>query len=103
MVFFLNGLHFFLVTFLFLTTRKTFSYFSNVLFTTVFQAQSPDFREYQKQVLANAKVMGEELVKRGYKVISGRHGYTRLVTQFVTMVTIVLGVTESGDGHFQGE
>ncbi|KAH3826053.1 serine hydroxymethyltransferase, mitochondrial-like [Dreissena polymorpha] len=39
--------------------------------TAMKQAQSPDFREYQKQVVANAKVMGEELVKKGYKVISG--------------------------------
>ncbi|XP_060591509.1 serine hydroxymethyltransferase, mitochondrial-like [Ruditapes philippinarum] len=35
------------------------------------QAQSPEFKEYQLQVLKNAHLLGEELVKRGYKVISG--------------------------------
>jgi len=35
------------------------------------QAQSPEFKAYQEQVLKNAKVMGEEFVKRGYNVISG--------------------------------
>ncbi|XP_064614014.1 serine hydroxymethyltransferase, mitochondrial-like [Liolophura sinensis] len=35
------------------------------------QAQSPDFKEYQSQVLKNAHAMSEALVKRGYKVVSG--------------------------------
>ncbi|MFZ6051917.1 serine hydroxymethyltransferase [Halocola ammonii] len=35
------------------------------------EALSPQFKVYQEQVIANAKVMAEEFVKRGYKVISG--------------------------------
>ncbi|WAR04358.1 GLYM-like protein [Mya arenaria] len=39
--------------------------------TAMLQAQSPEFKEYQLQVVANAKLMAEELVKKGYHVISG--------------------------------
>jgi glycine hydroxymethyltransferase len=35
------------------------------------EALSDEFKDYQKQVMKNAKVMGEEFIKRGYKVISG--------------------------------
>ena len=35
------------------------------------EALSPQFKVYQEQVIANAKVMAEEFVSRGYKVISG--------------------------------
>lgn len=35
------------------------------------EALSPEFKEYQKQVMKNAQVMADEFVKRGYKVISG--------------------------------
>lgn len=35
------------------------------------QAMSPDFVVYQKQVLANARAMAEELEKRGYALVSG--------------------------------
>jgi glycine hydroxymethyltransferase len=35
------------------------------------EALNPEFAEYGRQVMANAKVMAEEFVKRGYKVISG--------------------------------
>ena len=35
------------------------------------EALQPEFVDYQKQVIKNAKVMAEELVKRGYKIISG--------------------------------
>lgn len=35
------------------------------------EALKPEFKEYQQQVMANAKVMAEEFVKAGYKVISG--------------------------------
>lgn len=35
------------------------------------EALSPEFSKYGKQVMTNAKVMADELVKRGYKVISG--------------------------------
>jgi glycine hydroxymethyltransferase len=35
------------------------------------EALEPKFIEYQKQVIANAKVMAAEFVKLGYKIISG--------------------------------
>jgi glycine hydroxymethyltransferase len=35
------------------------------------EALQPDFVEYQKQVVINAKKLGEELVKRGFEIISG--------------------------------
>lgn len=34
------------------------------------EALQPEFKEYQAQVVKNAKVLGEELVKRGYKLVS---------------------------------
>ena len=36
------------------------------------EAMEPAFREYQKQVLQNARAMAEVMMSRGYKVISGR-------------------------------
>ena len=36
-----------------------------------FEAQQPEFVSYQKQVLANAKAMCDEFLKRGYKIVSG--------------------------------
>ena len=35
------------------------------------EALSPDFKEYAKQVVANAKAMCDEFVKMGYDVITG--------------------------------
>lgn len=35
-----------------------------------YEAQQPEYVQYQKQVMANAKAMCEEFIKRGYKVIS---------------------------------
>jgi glycine hydroxymethyltransferase len=35
------------------------------------EAQEPEFITYQKQVIANAKVMADVVIKRGYKVVSG--------------------------------
>ena len=35
------------------------------------EALQPDFVDYQKQVLANARAMAGALMKRGYKVVSG--------------------------------
>ena len=32
---------------------------------------SPEWKDYAKQVKANAKILGEELVKRGYDLVSG--------------------------------
>ncbi|ACM24040.1 MULTISPECIES: serine hydroxymethyltransferase [Thermotoga] len=35
------------------------------------EAMSEEFREYQKQVVKNAKKMAEEMKKRGYRIVSG--------------------------------
>lgn len=35
------------------------------------EALSEEFKEYQKQVIKNAKIMGETLVGRGFKLVSG--------------------------------
>jgi glycine hydroxymethyltransferase len=35
------------------------------------EAQQPEFRGYQRQVLANARAMAATLVERGYRVVSG--------------------------------
>lgn len=35
------------------------------------EASSPEFREYQKQVIANAKIMSQEFINNGFHVISG--------------------------------
>lgn len=35
------------------------------------QACLPEFREYQNQILRNAKAMAEALVERGYTLVSG--------------------------------
>lgn len=35
------------------------------------EALRPEFKEYAKQVIANAKLLAEEFMKRGYRVISG--------------------------------
>jgi glycine hydroxymethyltransferase len=36
------------------------------------EAMEPAFREYQQQVLRNARTMVEVMIQRGYKVVSGR-------------------------------
>lgn len=36
-----------------------------------FEASQPEYVEYQKQVIANAKAMSDEFVSKGYKVVSG--------------------------------
>jgi len=35
------------------------------------EAMSPDFKEYQKQVITNAKVLAEELMRLGFRLVSG--------------------------------
>lgn len=36
------------------------------------QAKSPEFKEYQLQVIKNAKVMAKVLMDKGYNVVSGK-------------------------------
>jgi glycine hydroxymethyltransferase len=35
------------------------------------EASTKEFKEYSRQVIKNAKVLSEELMKRGYKIVSG--------------------------------
>lgn len=35
------------------------------------EALTPDFGDYQKRIVANAKKLAEELMKRGFKIVSG--------------------------------
>lgn len=35
------------------------------------EAMAPGFKEYQTQIIANAKTLAEELVKRGFELVSG--------------------------------
>lgn len=35
------------------------------------EALQPEFKVYQQQIVANAKVMARELINRGYKIVSG--------------------------------
>jgi len=35
------------------------------------EAMSPEFKKYQNQVLKNSKAMGEQLIKLGYKLVTG--------------------------------
>src|SRR5271165_5010827 len=35
------------------------------------EAMEPDFREYQKQIVANAKALAAGLTKRGFRIVSG--------------------------------
>lgn len=35
------------------------------------QVDTPEFKAYAQQVLRNSKAMCDELVKRGYKIVSG--------------------------------
>ena len=36
-----------------------------------YEALQPEFKEYQKQVMANAQAMAEAFASRGYKIVSG--------------------------------
>ena len=42
------------------------------------EALEPSFNEYQSQVVKNAKVLAEELVGRGFRLVSGAVSYTHL-------------------------
>lgn len=35
------------------------------------EASTPEFKEYQKQIVRNARALGEELGKRGYRLVTG--------------------------------
>ncbi|KPM05555.1 serine hydroxymethyltransferase, cytosolic-like protein [Sarcoptes scabiei] len=39
--------------------------------TALLQAMSPEFKEYQDQVVRNASKLSDELIKKGYKIVTG--------------------------------
>ncbi len=48
------------------------------------EAMRPEFRDYQRQVLANAKAMAETFLERGYKVVSGGTDDHLFLVDFIT-------------------
>jgi len=55
------------------------------------EALQPEFKEYQTQVRDNARVMAEEFVKRGYKVISGGTDNHSMLIDLRTKVPEITG------------
>ena len=39
------------------------------------QSITPEFKSYQQQVLANAKVMAKEMMDRGHTIVSGKEKF----------------------------
>lgn len=37
------------------------------------QALTPEFKAYQRQVLANCKALASTLMNKGYKIVTGEH------------------------------
>jgi len=55
------------------------------------EALQPEFKTYQTQVRDNARVMAEEFVKRGYKVISGGTDNHSMLIDLRTKVPEITG------------
>jgi glycine hydroxymethyltransferase len=55
------------------------------------EALQPEYKEYQKQVRKNAKVMAESFVKHGYKVVSGGTDNHSMLIDLRTKVADVTG------------
>ncbi len=55
------------------------------------EALEPSFKDYQKQVQNNARVMAEEFVNRGYKVISGGTDNHSMLIDLRTKVPEITG------------
>jgi glycine hydroxymethyltransferase len=55
------------------------------------EALQPEYKEYQKQVVKNAKVMAECFVKHGYKVVSGGTDNHSMLIDLRTKVADVTG------------
>lgn len=55
------------------------------------EALTPEFKEYQKQVLKNAKVMAQAFVDKGYKVISGGTDNHSMLIDLRTKVPEITG------------
>lgn len=41
--------------------------------TAMLQAQSEEFKQYQAQVKRNARQLSDEMIKRGYHVVTGNY------------------------------
>ena len=54
----------------------------SALAVTLKQAQTKEFKDYQLQVLANAKVMANELMNHGYTLATGEN-FIIFITNFV--------------------
>jgi len=52
-------------------SEKVISLYSDSSCFCIFQAQTPMFKEYQQQVLKNAKAMANALSEAGYSLVSG--------------------------------
>ena len=55
------------------------------------EASTEEFKEYTKQIVKNSKILAEELIKRGYKIISGG------TDNHLFLVDIVASVGISGE------
>jgi glycine hydroxymethyltransferase len=55
------------------------------------EALTPEFKEYQKQVLENAKIMAQAFVDKGYKVISGGTDNHSMLIDLRTKVPEITG------------
>jgi len=64
------------------------------------EALQPGFRDYQQQVLANAKVLAETLVARGLRIVSGRtESHVMLVDLRAKRITGKAAETVLGRAH----
>ena len=64
------------------------------------EALSPDFRQYQQQVLDNARIMAETLIKRGLRVVSGgTQSHLLLVDLRPKKITGVVAEKALGEVH----
>jgi glycine hydroxymethyltransferase len=64
------------------------------------EALAPDFKAYQQQVLANAKVLAETLIDRGLRIVSGRtESHVMLVDLRAKGLTGKEAETILGDAH----
>lgn len=55
---------------------KLFNVSSTAVAVALKQVVSPEFKEYQKQVVSNAKTMCQFLLDKGYHVVSGKCSVT---------------------------
>ena len=64
-------------------SENVISLYSNSSCFWIFQAQTPMFKEYQQQVLKNAKAMANALLEAGYSLVSGTSVFSITVAIFL--------------------